>query len=93
MPSNNPLSFLCVPGLTIVSPAATGRSHPTFTFGQSRQGCQVWVGPRQVGATALLLLLLLLLLATPFGTATGYSVRPYQHPVARVAMEVVLTAH
>lgn len=79
-----------VPRLAVLSFVAAGRRSATLPFGQSGESCQVWAGSRQVGTAPLLLLLLL---ATAFGTETGNSVGSYQHPVTRVTVKVVFSAH
>lgn len=74
-----------VPRLAVLSFVAAARC--PFAFGQSGEGCQVGAGSRQVGAEALLLLAA----ALPGGPA--HPVRPHQHAVTGVTVEVVLASH
>lgn len=78
-----------VPGLSVLSAAAIGRPAAAFSFGQGGQGCQVWARPREVGAAPLLLLLS----ATSLGAPPTHPVRPHQHAVPGVTVEVVLATY
>lgn len=78
-----------VPGLAVLSSATIARPAAAFALGQGRQGRQVGARSGQVDAAPLLLLLR----AAALGAPPTHPVRPHQHAVTGVTVEVVLATY